>query len=313
MAFEDPAPAPAADPAALLTGGDPAPAPAADPAPARDPAPADPAPGGADPDWFGNVSDQTAEGESASLRDWLKSAGIKDINGLAQVARDNQRALRESGRVKVPGEGASEAEIKAWREATGVPETAEGYQIGEITDANGDPVPLDGPLLQRLAAKAHEIGVPKAAYEGLVNDFIQAQLEAAAGIDAEARAEGAAWAKEQGDKAPAKLSAVNRGAEALGLSGEEVLKLRGAMGSRRALEVLSRLGEGVGEDVLMMGGGGGKFLMSGEQAQAELDAMKKDPAIAAKVSVKGTPERAKWDRLEKIAGEAANRKAAAGL
>ncbi len=58
--------------------------------------------GGGAPDWFANVSDKMGDGETASNRDWLGSLGIKDLDGLVKVARDNQRAVRESGRVKVP-------------------------------------------------------------------------------------------------------------------------------------------------------------------------------------------------------------------
>lgn len=300
----------------LLTGGVPAGDPPAGDPPAGDPPAGDPPAGGgaADPDWYANVSAETADGETASNRDYIKAKGFKDIDGLAKAYRNAEKALHDKGAVKIPGEGASEAEVTAWREAIGVPADPKGYELAPIMDANGEPVPLDLPLLERLAVKAHEIGVPKAAYEGLVNDFVQGQLEMAAAADIEAKAEGASWAKEQGDKATAKLNAVNRGAEALGLSGEDVLKIRAALGTRRALDTLSRLGENIGEDVLLHSDGGGrKFIMSGDQAQAEMDAMKADPKLAAAILRPGSPENAKWKRLEAIVGDAANRKAQAGL
>jgi hypothetical protein len=48
-----------------------------------------------------------AEGDEASLRDWAKSAGSRISTGSPRSLRDNQKALRDSGRVKVPGEGAT--------------------------------------------------------------------------------------------------------------------------------------------------------------------------------------------------------------
>lgn len=267
---------------------------------------------GADPDWYANVSGDAVDGESASLRDWLKASNVKDVNGLAKIARDSVTALRESGRIKVPGEGATAEEVTAYHKAIGVPDAPDGYQVAAIKDADGNDVQLDNPLLERLAGTAHKAGIPKAAYEALVNDYVQAQLEQVAGIDAEQQAAGAEWAKGHGDKAPAKLAAVNRAAQALGLSSQEVVAIRNALGAAKTLDTFAKLGEGIGEDVLI-GDGSRQFLMSGEQAQAEINRMRGDAETVAKMTVKGTPEFIKYNRLLEIAGEAANRKAAAGL
>lgn len=269
--------------------------------------------GAGDLAWLEQLSADTPEGETASLRDWAKSVGVKDLNQLAKIARDNQRALRESGRVKVPGENASPEEVAAWRKAIGVPDTAEGYKLDPVKGPDGSEVQLDNGLLGRLAAKAHEIGVPEAAYKALVGDYVQAQLEEFSTMEAGQRTEAAEWVKAQGDKAAAKSAAVNRAAEALGLDGEEVLKVRNALGSKRALDMLAKLGEGIGEDVVMGLNGSHRFLVNADQAQAQIDQMKGDPAIAARMTVKGTPEFAKYNRLLDIVGEAANRRAAAGL
>lgn len=268
--------------------------------------------GAADPGWLDQLSAETPEGETASLRDWARSVGVKDLNQLAKIARDNQRALRESGRVKVPGEGARAEEVAAWRAAIGVPETAEGYQLDPVTGPDGSEVPLDTALLGRLAAKAHEVGLPAPAYKAIVGDFIRAQIEQFGAMEAEQRSEAEEWVKAQGDKAAARSQAVNRGAEVLGLDGEEVLKVRNALGSKRALDMLTRLGEGVGEDVVAGFGGSQRFLVSGDQAQADINAMMADRAVAQRITVKGSPEHAKYNRLLAIVGEAANRRAAAG-
>jgi hypothetical protein len=270
--------------------------------------------GAADPDWFNQVSADVGEGEKASLRDWLKATGVKDLNGLAKIARDNQAALRDSGRVKVPGEGASEAEIKAYHAAIGVPEDAKGYQLAEIKDAAGAPVPLNTPLLDRLAGVAHKAGVPKAAYEALVGDFVQSQLEEMATQDAAQQADAAKKVKEWGGEANAKTAAVNAGLEALGITREETLKIRAALGAGRALDIFSKLGEGVAEDVMLRGdrGAGQRFGITGAEAQRQINAMRADKATADKMMIKGTPERERYDRLLTIVGQEADRKAARG-
>ena len=268
---------------------------------------------GGDPAWLAELSADTADGDTASLRDWAKSTGVKDLNQLAKIARDNQRALRESGRIKVPGADASPEEVAAWRKATGVPDTVEGYALGPIKGPDGSDVQLDAPLLNRLAAKAHEIGLSSDAYKALVGDYVAGQVEEFAAMEATQRADAAEWLKAQGDKQPARSAAVNRGAEVLGLDGEAVMKIRNSLGAKATMDMLARLGEGVGEDVVQgLNGSGQKFLMSGDSAQAEIDQMRANPEIAAKITVKGTPENAKYQRLQNVVGEAANRRAAAG-
>ena len=268
---------------------------------------------GGDPAWLADLSADTADGDTASLRDWAKSTGVKDLNQLAKIARDNQRALRESGRVKVPGSDASPEEVAAWRKATGVPDTAEGYAIDPVLDGDGQEIPLDKPLLARLASKAHEIGLGADAFKALVGDYVTGQIEDFAAMEATQRAEGIEWVKAQGEKAPARSAAVNRGADVLGLDGQAVMKVRNALGAKATMDMLARLGEGVGEDVVFnLDGGGQKFLMSADSAQAEINQMRANPEIAAKITVKGTPENAKYERLQNVVGEAANRRAAAG-
>lgn len=267
--------------------------------------------GAADPDWYEKLGADPGEGESASNRDWIKAKGFKDIDAVAKALRSAEKAIHDSGRVKIPGENATDAEKAAFRQAMGVPEDAKGYEIAPIKDAEGNEVPLNTPLLERLANKAHEIGVPKATYEALVNDFVQSQIEMVQASDIEAINEGKAWATEQGSAAPAKLAAINRAAKALGLSNEEVFAIRGAIGARRQLDIFSKLGEGIGEDMLI-GDGGGKWLVDGDTAQAQIDSMKADPAIVTKMMQKGTPENERYNRLLNIVGDAANRRAAAG-
>lgn len=269
--------------------------------------------GAADQAFLGQFSTDPLDGDGPSLQDWVNSTGVKDVNGLAKIARDNQRALRESGRVKVPGEGASEAEVKAWRAAIGVPETVEGYAIAAPKDAAGNDVPLRNDVLDRLAAKAFEAGVPEAAYKAIVGEYIAMELEGEAARESELNAEGQAWLKEQGDKAPAQSAAINRAAQALGLERGEIAAVRGVLGPRRMAEIFSKLGNGIGEDALVTGGSGGGFMPSGDEAQAEINRMRSDPATVQKMMVKGTPENLKYDRLVRVAGEAANRKVAAGM
>ena len=277
--------------------------------------------GGADPDWYGQLPSDPGDGDKPSLLDRVKASGIKDIPTLAKRFFDTQAALHDKGAVKVPGDGASEAEIKAFRTAIGVPEDVSGYAVeppkgedGEVLKgADGEPVKLS-PVLDRLAAKALEVGVPAEGYKAIVSEFVQAQLEELGTMDARLNDEAQAKIKAWGDKAPANQAAVERAIAALKLDRQQVLSLRQAWGSGPAMDVLAKLGNGLGEDVMLNGDGDVKrFGMSEAQAQARMDQIKKDPVMSAKAMVPGTPERAEYDRLNEILGEAANRKFASAI
>lgn len=265
--------------------------------------------GGQDPDWYANISAEAGEGEQASLRDWLKSAGIKDMDGLAKVARDNQRALRESGRVKVPGEGASAEEITAYRKAIGVPESAAGYEFSAPVGEDGQPIELNGGTLTRIAEFAHKHSLPKGPMEALVADYVQGELDDLAAATRDQDAAAAAWVKAQGSQSPAKIAAIDRAATALGLTPQDLQGLRAAWGPEKALTVMAKLGDGMAED-MMITGGTGKFGVTGAAAQGEMDQLVKNSEFMAKVNDKDSAEAARWRRLNDAAGDAANRAAA---
>lgn len=262
--------------------------------------------GGADPEWFGQLPAE-AEGDSPSLRDWAKAAGVKDIAGLAKMARDNMTALRESGRVKIPGADAKPEEVAAWHKAIGVPDAPEGYELRGPVGEDGKPVPLNEALLGPLAASAHKLGIPKTALEGLVQDFVKAQQDQIFAADTAQQQAAKDWLKAQGAEATAKVAAVDRAAEVLGLDRNDMMALRAALGAEKALPMLARIGEGLGED-RFVDGGRVRFGVSGAQAQVELDRLKADPAWNIKATKPGTPENAQYNRLVAAIGEEEERK-----
>lgn len=265
--------------------------------------------GAADPDWLTRLSADPLEGDKPSLRDWVKSTGVKDLDGLAKIARDNQAALRDSGRVKVPGEGASAEEVAAYHKAIGVPDEAKGYEFAAPKGEDGEALPVNATLLERIASSAKANGVPKSAMEAVVADFMAAQLDEANTLETTLKADAEKWAKAQGADRDAKLAAVDRAGSALGLDRNDLLGLRAALGSEKALNLLSRIGDGMTEDVLMGGGGKARFGVSAAEAQAEMDRLKADPAFQARVLVPGSAERQRWDRLQAATGAEADRKA----
>lgn len=269
--------------------------------------------GGPDPDFYAQLSAEVADGESASLRDWVKSKGFKDLNGMVRAHYHAEKAIHDRGVVKVPGENAKPEEIAAYHKSIGVPDDAKGYELTAVKDANGNDVPLNTALLDRLAGVAHKAGVPKAAYEALVNDFVQSQMEEIALGDTAQQTEAAAKLKEWGAQGSANMAAIDNAMQALGLTREEGLSMRAALGAGRTMDLLCKLGQGIAEDTMLTGGGSGRFGITGEAAQAQIDTMMKDPAIAAKIMLPGSAERIRYDNLQTIIGNEANRRMAAGM
>lgn len=260
----------------------------------------------ADPDWYGSLSAETGEGETASNRDWIKSKGFKDLDGLAKAYRSAEKALHDSGRVKVPGEGASAEEIAAYRSATGVPETAEGYEI-TLPETSGG-LELDTGTISKLAAIAHEAGLPKAGFEKVANAYVAQQVEEHI---AEVKRQDDLTQqvlKEWGADKDAKLADCQAAMRGLGLDRSKVAQLQAAWGSDEALKFLAKIGGGIAEDTLITGGSG-RFGVSASEAQAEINRMKSDQSIMDKIMVPGTPERQRWDRLNDVIDAEAKKRA----
>lgn len=265
---------------------------------------------GLDPDWYGSLSVE-ADGEAASNRDWVKAKGFKDLDSMAKSLRHAEKAISDSGRVKIPGEGATPEERAAFNKAIGVPEDAKGYAIAVPKDAAGNDMAVDNALIDVVTASGVKHGASKAVLEGIMADVMTADLDRINAHHAELDRQAAEWVSKQGAASAAKTNAVNAAIDGLGLSKDEVTALRGTWGPGRAMDVLSRLGEGMAEDV-MLTGGKGRFGVSGAEAKAELATLTKDTEWGKKAMVFGSPENQRLKRLQAAISDEAVRKAQQG-
>lgn len=261
-----------------------------------------------DPDWYGTLS-SNAEGESASNLDWIKAKGFKDIDSVAKALRSAEKTIHDSGRIKLPGEGATAEDVAAYHRAIGVPDAPGGYEFAAPQGADGQPMPLNAPMLERIAAIGHKLGIPKAALEGVAAEVMAAELDQMHDHDREQQKAADAWVKAQGQEAAAKIAAIDKAANILGLTRDDMVGLRNVLGSEKALTVMARLGDGMAEGGLLDGGSRARFSISAAEAKAELANLRNDPAWVAKAFIKGTPEAARYDRLNDILGQAADAEA----
>jgi hypothetical protein len=248
---------------------------------------------------------ETGEGEGASLQDWVKSLGVKDVASLAKIARDNQKALRENGRIKVPGEGATADEIAEYRKAIGVPDKPEDYARPEPKDASGNPVPYNTELTDRIFAEMHKLGVPKGVAEQLIATEIGQQLAEYDAAVKELQTKANAHINSWGAEKDAKLAQVNAALKDLGFTRADVDHMRAMpSGVEKFLDAMAKVGSNFTEDSLIKGDRK-SFGMSPQQAQEELNAMKADPALAGKIMVPGSAERTRYERLLEAAAQGA--------
>lgn len=293
MALTDDNPGSAAD---LLGDAPPAGDPPAGDPPAGDPPAGDPP--AADPDFYGALSVDVGEGETASNRDYVKAKGFKDLDGLVKAYRSAEKGIHDSGRVKVPGDGATAEELAAYRTATGVPDDPKGYAVPEVKGGDGNPVPLNSAMVERVMASAHKHGGPKAVIDAILADEIAAQ---AADHDAQIAAQQQAaheHVKSWGADKDAKLAAVNAAAKEAGLTREDMQFLRAMPGGpAKMLDMLAKFGSSFSEDSLIRGDRQ-RFGVNAADAQKEIEAMIADPETAKKVKVPGSAENQRWNRLQ---------------
>lgn len=107
---------------------------------------------------------------------------IRDVAGLAKSYVATKRMLgskaeeiaKTGGYIKVPGANATPAELAAYRQAIGAPGKPEEYEIAELAVPQGVQLSAeelkdlrDEGFLSAFKAKAHELGLPKAAVKAL--------------------------------------------------------------------------------------------------------------------------------------------------
>lgn len=264
--------------------------------------------GGELPEIFQALSAQ-GEADQASNRDWVKTKGFKDLDGLVKSYRETEKMALGRG-IKVPGDDAKPEEIKAFHKAIGVPEKADEYEI-KLPEGIGDDVEIDASFAGPMKEAALAAGVPKAAFDKMGAAFVQWQMNQA---EAE-RSRQTELANQQlerwGVTKDTQLTYVTRAMQALELSNDDIAAIQSGYGSDKTLALLAKLGGTMAEDPLI-GGGRARFGMSAAEAQKRIDEITTNPEIGdpyrAKLLAKDPATVAEWDRLNDVVAAEENRK-----
>lgn len=256
--------------------------------------------------WLDQFSAEGGAGDNPSNRDYLKAKGFKSIDDLASSYREAEKAIRDSGRIAVPGDDATPEQLAAFHKAIGVPEKPDAYEVAALEGHE-----LDDGLIGAMRPIAHAAGIPAKAWGQLTKGLMEYQLNQ---LQEETTRQNSEWSEltaSWGGSVKEKTVEFQRGVEAAGLKREDVAALQKTIGSKRVGEIFQKIGAGVAEDVLI-GGGKGKFGVTGAEAQAEINRLTADPEFGAKLLAKDPQAVARWDRLNEAVAAAkdAERKAA---
>jgi hypothetical protein len=238
-----------------------APAPAPAPAPTSEAAPAD-AP------FYASFEDE-------GLRGFVENKGVKKPEQLASMYHNLEKVVGadKAGRtVVMPGPDADEAAMSEFYGKLGRPEAADGYDL---------PVPEgdDGAMAEWAKGVFHGAGLTAKqatavaeAWNSHMKGMQQAHQEQSQQTAAEAEAE---LKREWGAAYDRKIEGVERAAQALSISDDELAGLRSSMGPAGAMRFVDRLAVKLGEDVVIDGDAVGGALTP-QTASAEIQKLGMD-------------------------------------
>lgn len=214
------------------------------------------------------------------LRDNPSLTKFDDVGGLAKSYVEVSSLIGKKGLIP-PDEHSTPEQVNEFYTALGRPETPEGYEAGsyeppeilaEIWDVNG---------VAEVTKAAHELGVSKEQFAGLVDALAQSQArnleEHIQSVEQRRESVTSELTKEWGATTPQKMDHAKRGfaaaAESAGLSVEELagqlLPDGSLIGDNAALtKIFATLGEQGGE-LGFRGGKGGRGTLTPAEAKAE--------------------------------------------
>ncbi len=216
----------------------------------------------------------------------MANKGYQDLDTAIGSFRELEARFLAGDKLVVPKEGDAPEVVDAFYKAIGRPDAPDGYEISAPEGAE-----IDQGLADAMREAAFKAGVPKAAFETLVqqfNQYGQQLIEQAGDASLAAKKEGSeALRREWGDKFAANVSAANKAMTALEMDADYVTRMEAGLGTAETMKLLAKIGQGIGEDALV-GGGSARFQMSLADAEAELASMREGDK-AAKL-MKGDPD-----------------------
>lgn len=274
------------------------------PAPPPAPPPGSPPPA---PPWHQGV-------DAEMLGHWQnKGWKVDDPKEIALAATKQARELEKHFGVpadqiiKMPKQGAPEADVKAFRQRLGMPADPKEYDFSTIKDAAGQPIAQA--LSDTLRNSAHQAGLNKEAAADIAR-AVQKHIDDARAADAAITAGKLAEERTKLEQSWGVNKEYNHlmameGARRLGITPEAVAALEKTIGYAAVMDAMRKIGVGTREgDFIERGTGSNGNPTTREGAVARLAELKADPAWGKRLLDGDAATRREWQSLEQqIAGE----------
>lgn len=240
-------------------------------------------------DWTSSLPDE--------LRGYAQNKGWKDLPSAVESYRNLEklRGVPQERLLALPEKADAPEWAGIWQKL-GVPENADGYQLGEK---------ISPEFAKKAGEWMRELNIPapagKAFFEKFAGDIEAAKIAADEKFAQDSDLELKDLRREWGQAAPAMEEHSRRGAALLGLQGEVVDKIERAIGTKAVLSMLAKIGEMTAEHKFVSGDNKTGFILTPEAAKARIADLKKDAAWAGRYLNGGADEKAEMDRLSRIA------------
>jgi hypothetical protein len=233
--------------------------------------------------------------QDEEVRGWLQTKGYESQEAAARAHRNLEklRGVPEDRLLQLPKDDDADAWGRVW-DRLGRPETADGYNL---------PVPEgdDGAFAKKAAAWFHEAGVPKEAAQKLASQWNAYQAEvvsehemATTEADKQAMTE---LRRTWGNAFDQNTAIVDRAARTFGMSEDQILGLKAAMGAAGAMDFLYNVGMRLGEDTFTTGDGPDGFALTPEAAKARRAELLKDKDFQERWSKGEAKARREWSQI----------------
>lgn len=251
----------------------------------------------------GNEFGWLGQGVTADDQVFVKNKGWTEPKHVYESYRALEKLLgadKANRAVVLPKPDASPEERSAFFAKLGRPDTADGYGLDKLVPKDANPE-----FAKSMAEAFHAAGMNPDQAKAVVekfNAFTAAQTEAAqAELAANGEAGMTALKKEWGAAYDQNVGIAKQAAKAFGFDEATIDAIQAAKGYDGVMKLLHTLGTKIGEADFVAGQGNSGGMMTPDQAQAQIRALRGDKEFVKKYVAGDLAARQEMERLHKMA------------
>lgn len=244
-------------------------------------------------DWNTSVTDE-------SVRNWVVAKGFKDVSALAQSSLNQEKLLGVPADqiVKLPKDDTPEA-WNAVYDRMGRPKEAKDYGLPVPEGDKGEFASTASQWFHEAGLSARQARAVAEKWNEYTTGLSKTQQEANIARD---NAEGQKLKADWGGEYDNNVKLVDTAATSFGMTQEQLVALKQAMGPAAAMKFMQSIGSKLGvEGDFVVGEGRANTANTPETATARIAALKKDKGFIARFAAGDVDARSEIARLHKIA------------